>query len=45
MLLDDLSRDSQPYARPGIPFIVDALKHSENAVAVPGIDSDAIVSD
>jgi len=45
MPLDDLSRDSQSYARPGIPFVVNTLEHSKDAIAMPGIDSDSIVLD
>src|SRR5437016_832803 len=44
MLLDDLPGDGQPYARARIRFDIDALEHAEDAVPVPGIDSDPVVT-
>ena len=44
MLLDDLTRDGQSHACARIRIVVAALEQPKDAIHMPGIDSDAIIT-
>src|SRR5580700_1308179 len=45
MLLHDLPGGSQAHARAGIFIVLETLEQPEDAITVPGIDTDAVITD